>query len=73
MAIRRLKIDIDGMSCDGCVRSVTQVLSRLPGVSVVGVEVGSARVELDESRASEQHLMRAVEKAGFTPRGISPA
>jgi copper chaperone len=73
MAIRSLKIDIDGMSCDGCVRSVTQVLSRLPGVSVVGVEVGSARVDLDESRTSEQHLMRAVEKADFTPRGVSPA
>lgn len=73
MAVRRLEMQIDGMSCDGCVRSVTRVLSRLAGVTVLGVEVGSAMVELDDARASEQELVRAVEKAGFTPRGISPA
>jgi copper chaperone CopZ len=73
MASRRVRIDIDGMTCDGCVRSVDRVLSRLEGVTVVGVEVGSARVEVDDARASEQELTAAIEKAGFTPRGVSPA
>ena len=39
--MRSLTIEIDGMSCDGCVASVTKVLSRVPGVRVDGVAVGA--------------------------------
>ena len=53
--------------------ALADLLSRLPGVAVVNVEVGSARVELDESRTSEQEVRDAVARAGFTPRGVTPS
>jgi copper chaperone len=67
-AQRELSIAIDGMSCDGCVASMKKVLSRLPGVQVDGVAVGSARVLLDEAKATPPDVVRAIEKAGYGAR-----
>jgi copper chaperone len=72
MAMRGVKLDIEGMHCDGCIRSVTNVLGRVKGVRVVDVQVGAARVELDDAQATDQDLARAIEKAGFVCRGSSP-
>jgi copper chaperone CopZ len=70
---RELSLQIDGMSCGGCVASVRSVLARITGLSVVSVDVGSARVTIEGDRASEDDVVRAIEKAGFTARGVSPA
>jgi copper chaperone CopZ len=40
-------IQIDGMSCGHCVSRVQKALSRLEGVHVDQVEIGSARVTYD--------------------------
>ncbi len=60
-------IRISGMSCQGCVRNVTGVLSGLPGVAAVAVrlEPGEAIVSCDPARVSLADLRRAVEDAGF--------
>jgi copper chaperone CopZ len=69
--MRSLAIEIEGMSCDGCVASVTRVLSRLAGVRVDRVTVGSARVTLDDT-ATTADLVRAIEKAGFKAKPQAP-
>jgi copper chaperone len=71
MAKRDLSIEIDGMSCDGCVASVTKVLARVPGVQIDRVAVGAARVTLDDAKATPPDVVRAIEKAGFTARVAS--
>lgn len=60
-------IKIAGMTCMGCVRSVTNVLQELPGVSraEVSLDRGEAQVEFDSARVSTTALRAAVEKAGF--------
>jgi copper chaperone CopZ len=68
---RTLTLAIGGMSCDGCVASVTRVLSRLPGVRVLEVAVGSAKIAT-APQFPEADLTRAIEKAGFTPGPIQP-
>jgi copper chaperone len=72
-AARTLSIEIDGMSCGGCVASVRSVLARIAGLSVVSVEVGSARVAFESDRVSEDDVVRAIEEAGFTARRATPA
>ncbi len=62
MSDRSLSIDVGGMSCDGCVASVTRVLSRIAGVRVLGVTVGNARVSTSVPDAT---LAAAIQKAGF--------
>jgi len=55
---------IQGMSCGGCVNSLTRVLKSVPGIEPIKVEVGKAYLRLDE-RATSQTVKEAVERAGF--------
>jgi copper chaperone len=56
-------MQVKGMTCGGCVRSVTKALERAGG-EAVKVELASGRVELSGQIAPEQ-ARAAVEKAGF--------
>ena len=64
-----IKLQIDGMYCGGCQSAVRRVLTSLPSVSAVTVDLaaGSASVEagadIDPAR-----LVSAVEQAGYQAR-----
>lgn len=60
-------IKIGGMSCQGCVRNITGVLTAIPGVASaeVSLEAGEARVAFDPASVSRASLCTAVEDAGF--------
>ncbi|HJU43906.1 MAG TPA: heavy metal-associated domain-containing protein [Vicinamibacterales bacterium] len=55
---------IDGMSCGGCVNSLTRVLKSTPGIEPLKVEVGKATLRLDESVTTDT-VKAAVDRAGF--------
>jgi copper chaperone CopZ len=56
---------ISGMSCGGCVNSLTRVLKSVPGIEPLKVEVGRASLRLDLDQASDAAVKAAVERAGF--------
>ena len=60
-------INIGGMSCGGCVKSITGVLVALSGVAKadVSLEQGRAVVEFDSAQVDRAELVEAVESAGF--------
>lgn len=60
-------LKVGGMSCGGCVKSVTGVLEALPGVGKadVSLEKGEAQVAFDLSRVTRDALIQAVADAGF--------
>jgi copper chaperone len=60
---------VHGMSCNGCVASVTRVLQAVPGVerATVDLERGSAEVVFDPARTGIVALKLAVEDAGYEP------
>jgi copper chaperone len=60
-------IKIEGMSCEGCVKSVTRALQGVPGVEKVEVVLakGTAGVTYDPAKAGVADLKRAVERAGY--------
>ena len=60
-------IKVEGMSCGGCVRSVTEALKAQPGVdgAEVSLEMAQARVDYDPALVSVERLRQAVEDAGF--------
>jgi copper chaperone CopZ len=60
-------LKVNGMSCEGCVASVTRVLRALPGVGAVAVALkpGTATVTYDPQRAGLPAVKRAVEDAGY--------
>ena len=59
------KLKIEGMSCGHCVKQVTAALTKLPGVEVVDVTVGSAEVRLDPAKSSAAAVAAAVTAAGY--------
>jgi copper chaperone len=60
-------LKISGMTCQGCVKSVTRVLTGLPGVANVDVSLdrGEAKFDFDPSKAVQGDFRRVVEDAGF--------
>ena len=55
------------MDCEGCVKSVTRMLSGLPGVQKVDVSLAEARAKVtyDPAKASVVEMRKAVERAGY--------
>ena len=60
-------IKVGGMSCQGCVRNITGVLTAVPGVATaeVSLEAGEARVVFDLQVVVRGALVAAIEDAGF--------
>ncbi len=61
------KFNVQGMSCQGCVASVTRVLKAVPGVANVSVSLqpGAASIDYDASRTNVEALKAAVKDAGY--------
>ena len=60
-------LKVQGMTCGGCVASVTRVLKATPGVNdaVVRLDGGSATVTYDPARTDLPALKSAIEGAGY--------
>jgi copper chaperone len=67
MNMETTTIKVGGMSCGGCVKSVTGVLAALDGVARAEVSLEQARavIEFDAARISREQLAEAIEDAGF--------
>jgi copper chaperone len=63
-----LCLSIEGMHCGGCVNRVTSALSKLQGVTVEQVEIGSARVRYDRGLATPAQIADSISKIGFSAR-----
>lgn len=64
-------LNISGMACGGCVRSVTSVLKALDGVvgADVSLEERCAVVDYDAAKVNAHPLRRAIEDAGYEVAG----
>lgn len=62
-----VELKVEGMDCEGCVKSVTRMLSGVPGVREVQVSLAqaSAKVTYDPAQASVAAMKKAVERAGY--------
>ena len=61
-----IHLDVQGMTCGGCVKSVTSALSRLPGVSAVSVDLPTGHVTVTgQLPQGGDPLVLALTAAGF--------
>jgi copper chaperone len=63
----KVVLNVEGMSCQHCVKAVTGAVSALEGVSKVDVslEGKTASVEYDESAVSLESIKKAIEEEGY--------
>ena len=67
---------VTGMTCDHCVRAVTDEMSAIPGVSDVEVDLvagGTSEVRVvSEQPLAETAVREAVDEAGYELAGSTP-
>ena len=65
--MKTVQLNIEGMTCNGCVSSVTNVLQKISGVSSaeVSLEQKRATVVFDPAQCNPGQFKTAVEDAGF--------
>ena len=70
MATQTIELDITGMTCDHCVRSVTNALKEVPGVAEVTVSLEKNEAIVKGDQVDVAALVAAVEEEeyGAVPR-----
>ena len=63
--MKNLILTIEGMHCGHCVMSVRKELSKIKNLVVQDVQIGTARVQFDETLVKEHELAKAVDDAGY--------
>lgn len=64
--MKTITLNIEGMHCGGCVKSVTRVLTELDAVQSADVQLeGKANITFDENRVNVAQLIEVIEDAGF--------
>jgi copper ion binding protein len=57
---------VEGMTCDHCVKSVTEEVSKIAGVTKVAVDLDNGSVTVDSDVALDRSdVAAAVEEAGY--------
>jgi copper chaperone len=67
--VSMVKLQVTGMTCDGCAKAVERVIKAQDPRASVTVDLGSGRVEADTA-AAPAALVAAIEAAGY---GAKPA
>ena len=69
----KLQLQIDGMTCQGCVRHARDALVAVDGVVSVDVNLnpGSADVQSNGPHVTAEQLIAAIAKAGFSAQPIT--
>ena len=74
---RHVTLDVSGMTCAACAGRVEAALKKVPGVTDANVNLALERADVNVTpgRTSPEHLIEAVESAGYRahPRGGSAA
>ncbi|MDF1504119.1 heavy-metal-associated domain-containing protein [Roseisolibacter sp. H3M3-2] len=65
-----IKLEVEGMSCGHCVKSVRDALAEVPDVAVERVDLGSATVVTyaETPAGVEERLVEALRDAGYDGR-----
>ena len=62
--MKKETINVSGMSCGHCVKSVQNALSKL-SLENSKVEINHVEVEYDENKVSHEKIAEAIEEAGY--------
>jgi len=60
-----INLQIEGMSCEHCVRRVENALKEIAGVENVVVTLDTNSADVTASNVDEKLLLEAIEEAGY--------
>ena len=62
-----ITLDVKGMTCQGCVNSVTRIVKTADPAATVNIDLPTGRLEAT-TRASAEALIKAINGAGYVAR-----
>lgn len=62
-----MKLQIDGMTCGGCARSVTATVKDVDPAATIDIDLPSKIVQIQSSQ-SPKDFIEALDAAGFPPQ-----
>ena len=65
-----MKIYIEGMKCEGCVKTVTNVLSSIDNVNVIDVDLESGIATIETDQDVENIIKEKLGNVGFQVKNI---
>ena len=65
--MERVELNVEGMTCGGCVNSIQNALNAREGVAsaTANLEAKSVTIEFDPAVIQQANLVEAIEDAGF--------
>jgi len=69
MAAEKIEIQIEGMHCAACARTIEKVLGKTAGVQSAAVNFAAetCAVEFDSSLVGKEEILEAIRDIGYTP------
>ncbi|HEV8289448.1 MAG TPA: heavy metal-associated domain-containing protein [Candidatus Norongarragalinales archaeon] len=63
----KVSFNVKGMDCDGCARTITNVLSKMMGIKSAKVDYSSGRaeVEYNEKDVKESDIEKKIQQLGY--------
>lgn len=62
----KMQLTIGGMSCEHCVRAVTQAIEKVDGVKSVKVNLKKGKADIKGENVNIEAVKKAVADAGYT-------
>jgi copper chaperone len=62
------KLEIEGMTCGGCVRHVRTALVAMDGVEVSDISIGEAEIAYDPARVTRDDIVATIREEGYAVR-----
>jgi len=60
-------LEINGMSCEHCTRSVKKTLESIPGLSQITVDLNKKKASFNNDGTARKDIRAAVSALGFEP------
>ncbi len=63
--MQNVTLNVQGMSCNHCVHTISGVLGKLGATAIVDLSAGTVAVEYDESKYSLELIIATIEELGY--------
>ena len=57
--------DVEGMTCNGCIRKVREALQKVDGIEIEDLSIRSAEITYDPSEVERSTIVEAIRAEGY--------
>lgn len=66
-----MKLIVDNMSCNHCVKAVTKAINEIDAKAIVTVDLAKKEVTIEGGTISQEDAIKAIDNAGYQFVGVA--